>query len=306
MNIYLSYVSFLQYYHQVEVAGSSLPPPPPPLSNHNSPPALVHDRRRHPATTIIVGPAAASLPTVQYYYYGRLRYRDEQLFISTHKTDIGRNSSTSSVHFSVGKNSFVSRKHLQLIHNNEKNAFFLMCLSKNGVFVDDVFQRKSAEPLKLPKTWVSNNIYIYTEQKFKIVYIFISTLFSCTFRFPSTNIKISFESYLDHPLEQPAKNNKTVENSNVIYEPLKITIPGHDKKSPFPSPTGTISAANSCPTSPRHNYQDYHHHLNASNYASYNHHNNNHLSSSSSNVNHGNNHNFEHVSHEPDRTLLST
>lgn len=47
----------------------------------------------------------------------------------------------------------------------------------------------------------------------------------------------------------------------MIYAPLKITIPEHDKKSPFPSPTGTISAANSCPTSPRHNYQDYHHHL---------------------------------------------
>lgn len=52
----------------------------------------------------------------------------------------------------------------------------------------------------------------------------------------------------------PGKTNKTVENSNVIYAPLKISIPEHDKRSPFPSPTGTISAANSCPTSPRHNY----------------------------------------------------
>lgn len=48
---------------------------------------------------------------------------------------------------------------------------------------------------------------------------------------------------------------KTIENSNVIYAPLKISIPEHDKRSPFPSPTGTISAANSCPTSPRQNYQ---------------------------------------------------
>lgn len=53
----------------------------------------------------------------------------------------------------------------------------------------------------------------------------------------------------------PVKTNKTIENSNVIYAPLKISIPEHDKRSPFPSPTGTISAANSCPTSPRQNYQ---------------------------------------------------
>lgn len=77
----------------------------------------------------------------------------------------------------------------------------------------------------------------------------------CTFRFPSTSIRILFESYVDHPFEMPAKTNKTVENSNVIYAPLKISIPEHDKRSPFPSPTGTISAANSCPTSPRQSYQ---------------------------------------------------
>lgn len=53
----------------------------------------------------------------------------------------------------------------------------------------------------------------------------------------------------------PTKTTRAVENSNVIYAPLKISIPEHDKRSPFPSPTGTISAANSCPTSPRQNYQ---------------------------------------------------
>lgn len=67
---------------------------------------------------------------------------------------IGRNSSTSTVHFHVGKNSFVSRKHLQVSFDRSSNSFYLMCLSKNGVFVNDVFQRKSSEPLKLPKTYV--------------------------------------------------------------------------------------------------------------------------------------------------------
>lgn len=101
----------------------------------------------------------------------------------------------------------------------------------------------------------------------------------------------------------PTKNNKTVENSNVIYAPLKISIPEHDKKSPFPSPTGTISAANSCPTSPRQNYQDYHLPSSAATvYSSYNHHknNNNHLNNSTGNISStsitSSNHNFENVS----------
>lgn len=71
----------------------------------------------------------------------------------------------------------------------------------------------------------------------------------------------------------------------MIYSPLKISIPDGDKmKSPFPSPTGsnllgfsvkqtnnnfhyghnivlgTISAANSCPTSPRQGYHEFPYH----------------------------------------------
>lgn len=41
-------------------------------------------------------------------------------------------------------------------------------------------------------------------------------------------------------------------SSNHPLPPLRINIPDADSfGSPFPSPTGTISAANSCPTSPR-------------------------------------------------------
>lgn len=83
--------------------------------------------------------------------YGCLRYKDNVLYITEQSIEIGRNSSTSTVHFHVGKNVFVSRKHLQLLHDRNTSEFYLMCLSKNGVFVDDIFQRKSSEPLKLPK-----------------------------------------------------------------------------------------------------------------------------------------------------------
>lgn len=117
----------------------------------------------------------------------------------------------------------------------------------------------------------------------------------------------------------PTKTTKAVENSSVIYAPLKISIPEHDKRSPFPSPTGTISAANSCPTSPRQNYQIRtdaitfdrdigHDHLlgtSSSVYSSFSHHknnnNNHHNNSTGQLANRGsgvanNNHEFETVS----------
>lgn len=84
--------------------------------------------------------------------FARLSYKDTVHYVGSHPVDIGRNSSTSQVHFSVGKNSFVSRKHLRILPND--GEFELICLGKNGVFVDDVFQRKTDEPLKLAKMYV--------------------------------------------------------------------------------------------------------------------------------------------------------
>lgn len=69
--------------------------------------------------------------------------------------------------------------------------------------------------------------------------------------------------------------NASINNTNSMFAPLKIAIPpeaantssmehmdlgGRSRdngKSPYPSPTGTISAANSCPTSPRQGYNDF-------------------------------------------------
>lgn len=84
----------------------------------------------------------------------------------------------------------------------------------------------------------------------------------CTLRFPSTNIRIQFENLVDQNRKHDTTGKSTsVENTNTVYRPLKISIPEQEAalkniKSPFPSPTGTMSAANSCPTSPRHNYHD--------------------------------------------------
>jgi hypothetical protein len=83
-------------------------------------------------------------------FIGRLVSKDNILLISQNVIEIGRNSSKSSVDFHVGKNSFVSRKHL-ILHYDGHN-FNLVCASKNGVFIDDQFIRKSNEPTRLPSS----------------------------------------------------------------------------------------------------------------------------------------------------------
>ncbi|XP_024898909.1 forkhead box protein K1 isoform X2 [Pteropus alecto] len=72
----------------------------------------------------------------------------------------------------------------------------------------------------------------------------------CTFRFPSTAIKIQFTA-LFHQEEAPASPLRPLYPQ---ISPLRIHIPEPDLRSlvsPVPSPTGTISVPNSCPASPR-------------------------------------------------------
>lgn len=194
------------------------------------------DLREISSSSAIRAPKTFSKGSAHQYqsFIGRLVSKDNILLISQNVIEIGRNSSKSAVDFHVGKNSFVSRKHL-ILHYDGRD-FNLVCASKNGVFIDDQFIRKSNEPTKLPP--------------------------SCTLRFPSTNIRIQFENLVDNRKHDgPGGKSTSVENTNTVYRPLKISIPEQEMmrniKSPFPSPTGTMSAANSCPTSPRHsNYHD--------------------------------------------------
>ncbi|XP_077288559.1 forkhead box K isoform X2 [Arctopsyche grandis] len=150
----------------------------------------------------------------------RLECRDFEYLIRQRRVTIGRNSSRGDVDVNMGHSSFISRRHLDVAFDHPD--FFLTCNGKNGVFVDGVFQRKGAPQLQLPRT--------------------------CTLRFPSTNIRLVFKSLIDGS----TVSTTTLETRPL--PPLRINIPQEEPdsaQSPFPSPTGTISAANSCPTSPR-------------------------------------------------------
>ncbi|XP_061160376.1 forkhead box protein K2 isoform X2 [Syngnathus typhle] len=75
----------------------------------------------------------------------------------------------------------------------------------------------------------------------------------CCFRFPSTSIKITFTALLSDKKEPRNVGESPVKSVQPQISPLTINIPDNiaHLMSPLPSPTGTLSAANSCPSSPR-------------------------------------------------------
>lgn len=153
----------------------------------------------------------------------RLEGREFEYMIRQNRISVGRNSSRGEVDVNMGHSSFISRKHLEIYFENPN--FYMTCTGKNGVFVDGVFQRKGAPHLQLPRT--------------------------CIFRFPSTNIKVIFQSLIDENSPPRRSLPELIPHKPMV--PLRINIPDTDNHfiSPMPSPTGTISAANSCPASPR-------------------------------------------------------
>ncbi|KAK7134141.1 hypothetical protein R3I93_017522 [Phoxinus phoxinus] len=161
----------------------------------------------------------------------RLEGREFEYLMKKRSVTVGRNSSQGSVDVSMGHSSFISRRHLEVFSAGEDGSgngdFYLRCLGKNGVFVDGVFQRRGAPPLQLPRV--------------------------CTFRFPSTNIKITFTALSSDRRERRNAPESPIKAVQPQISPLTINIPDNiaHLMSPLPSPTGTISAANSCPSSPR-------------------------------------------------------
>ncbi|KAL0279539.1 UNVERIFIED_CONTAM: hypothetical protein PYX00_001070 [Menopon gallinae] len=156
----------------------------------------------------------------------RIEGRDFEYIMRQKRITIGRNSSRGEVEVNMGHSSFISRSHLELYFDHPN--FYLSCNGKNGIFVDGVFQGRGESAYRLKKR--------------------------SAIRFPSTNIWLMFQSMVDE--QDPAINISKISLQSPVKRaplpPLRINIPDSEQlNSPFPSPTGTISAANSCPASPR-------------------------------------------------------
>jgi len=211
----------------------------------------------------------------------RLEGRDFEYMMRQHRVTIGRNSSKGEVDVSMGHSSFISRKHLEIQFDPPR--FFLSCGGKNGVFVDGVFQRKGAPPMQLPSTCVLR----FPSTNIKIVFqAVVNESLPQQPQPPPQNAQMVVpappQPQQPPPLPPPQnfqeqqQQMQTLQVQNPVTSsmvmpvpqrlpsppkrakpmpPLKINIPESQEpatfSSPCPSPTGTISAANSCPTSPR-------------------------------------------------------
>lgn len=173
---------------------------------------------------------------------------------------IGRNSNLGEVDLHINLSSYISRKHC-IIYIDQKDAFILECLGKNGIFVDSIFQHHGVPVLLKDR---------------------------CQIRFPSTTISLVFYSpqgpgrAIDHVAKvvsdpkafgrvyfgekKTEMNNReianvgdklanseqsgSIANARPRAPPHFANLPTRFISAP-PSPTGTISAVNSAPGSPR-------------------------------------------------------
>lgn len=147
--------------------------------------------------------------------------RGFEYMVRQDKIIIGRRTSREKIDVNMGHSAFISRHHLEIYHQSPH--FYMKCISKNGIFIDGLFIRSDAEPIALPKM--------------------------CTFRFPSTNIKLTFQSLInEEPIDLKMAQAGNFKPPTQSPQPVKDTC---DFRSQPQSPADTISAANSCPTSPR-------------------------------------------------------
>ena len=82
--------------------------------------------------------------------YARIEGRNCEYYMTKRRVVIGRNSKLGNVDVNMGSSRFISRKHLEILL--DRNNFFVLCRGKNGIFVDDTFQRRENKRLQLPNS----------------------------------------------------------------------------------------------------------------------------------------------------------
>ena len=80
--------------------------------------------------------------------FAKLEGRNFKFFMDKRRILIGRHSKLGDVDIHMGTSKFVSRRHLEILL--DRNAFFIFCRGKNGIFVDGTFQRRENGRLQLP------------------------------------------------------------------------------------------------------------------------------------------------------------
>ena len=82
--------------------------------------------------------------------FAKIEGREFVFYMTKRRVTIGRNSKQGSVDVNMGICRFISRKHVEIMADGTR--FFLLCSGKNGVFVDDIFQRRESKRLQIPSS----------------------------------------------------------------------------------------------------------------------------------------------------------
>lgn len=88
------------------------------------------------------------MPRMEQGAYARLEGRNFAFYMTKKRTVIGRNSKLGDVDVNMGSSRFISRRHLEIVL--DRNSFYILCRGKNGIFVDDTFQRRENKRVQIP------------------------------------------------------------------------------------------------------------------------------------------------------------
>jgi len=161
----------------------------------------------------------------------------DDYYIYKPTTVIGRNSANALVDLHIDLSTYISRKHAVIKYNGKSKdcAFTMNCVGKNGLFINGSFHMSGTENIPLNE--------------------------KCSIRFPSTSITLAFQpqapsdTYCDPGMFNSLMPQANPPTSNLTTFPMPLQLPnritaGITGSAPA-SPAGTLSAVNSCPSSPK-------------------------------------------------------
>ena len=138
---------------------------------------------------------------------GSIKFQNENYYLNKNYFIVGRRSKFfNKCDLNIEKSNFVSRIHFIIEFNSVLKNFFIYCVSKNGIFINNRFLQRG----------------IPTQLDIK-----------CTLRFPNTSIKIYFESSTESSINIDSKLNAIKNEPNLDTANKSIVVEIESKLAPI-------------------------------------------------------------------------
>lgn len=73
--------------------------------------------------------------------FAKLKGQNFEFYMTKKRVVIGRKSKQGDVDVNMGSSRFISRRHLEIAL--DRSSFYFLCRGKNGVYIDETFQREN-------------------------------------------------------------------------------------------------------------------------------------------------------------------